>query len=152
MPYRYFEDFPAGTVIELRPVTVSAGEIVEFAEQFDPAPFHLSEEGAKSSMFGRLFASGWHTCAIAMRMMCDAFLVDSASQGGPGLDECRWLAPVFAGDTLSGRVTVTSARRSASRPGLGIVHFTVEIFKSDGTPVMRSENSGMYRTREADAA
>lgn len=152
MTYRYFEDFPEGCVIALGPRAVTAEEIVEFAAKFDPAPFHLSEEGAAGSLFGRLFASGWHTCGLAMRMMCDAFLLDSSSEGGPGVEDLRWLAPVFPGDVLSGKVTVLSARRSSSRPGIGILRFTVEIEKADGTPVMRSENIGMFRVREATAA
>ncbi|MCU0790056.1 MAG: MaoC family dehydratase [Nitratireductor sp.] len=152
MAFRYFEDFAEGEVIELGKREVSAEEIVEFASQFDPASFHLSEEGAKASILGRLSASGWHTCCILMRMMCDSFLLDSSGQGSPGIDECKWLAPVHAADTLTGRATTVGKRLSASRPGVGIIHMRFELFKDDGSPVMTLINPIMFRTRAGSAA
>ena len=101
MTFRYFDDFAPGEEIDLGSHRVTAEEIIDFASQFDPAPVHLSEEGGKASMLGRLSASGWHTCAILMRMMCDTFLLDSSGQGAPGIDECQWLAPVHAGAAMA---------------------------------------------------
>ncbi len=152
MAFRYFEDFAEGEEIDLGSYAVSAQEIIDYASQFDPAPFHLSEEGGKASMLGALSASGWHTCGMLMRMMCDTFLLDSSGQGSPGIDECKWLAPVFAGDRLTGRAIVTGKRLSSSRPGVGIIHFRFELFKQDGTPVMTVVNPIMFRTRAGSAA
>lgn len=144
--FRYFEDFAEGEEIDLGKRFVSAEEIIEFATEFDPAPFHLSEEGGRNSMLGALSASGWHTCSMLMAMMCDAFLLNSAGQGGNNVDECRWLAPVHAGDILSGRTTVLSKRLSASRPGLGIIAVKSELFKQSGIAVLTLSNVIMMRT------
>lgn len=144
----YFEDFTPGRVFELAPRTISAEEIIEFAREFDPAPFHLNEEEGKRSMLGGLAASGWHICSISMRMMCDAFMLDSSGQGSPGIDKCRWLAPVFAGDTITGRVEVTMARASASRPKVGVVNVITYLEKIDGTPVAEFSNAVMMGRRE----
>ena len=96
----YFEDFPPGDVRESPPRAVTREEIVAFAREFDPQPFHLEENAARRSIYGGLLASGWHTCAIHMRLMWDTFLRDTASLGSPGVDEIRWVKPVRPGDTL----------------------------------------------------
>ena len=116
MPDLHFEDFEPGQVYELgtRPVTES--EIVAFAREWDPQPFHIDPEAAKESVFGGLIASGWQTVAMWMRMYVDTML-GSAARGSPGIEELRWLAPVRPGDTLSGRLTVLEATPSATRPG-----------------------------------
>ncbi len=152
MAFRYFEDFVEGEAINLGPRAIDAEEIIDFAIQFDPAPFHLSEEGGKASILGALSASGWQTCALLMRMMCDAFLLESSSQGGNNVDECKWLAPVYAGDVLSGTTTILSKRLSASRPGLGIVSVKSQLFKQSGTPVLTMANAIMMKTRPAAIA
>ena len=109
-----YEDFHPGRRFALGPVTVSAEEIIEFASEFDAQPMHLDEEAGKASILGGLSASGWHTCCMFMRMMCDAFLLDSTSQGSPGMDYVRWKKPILAGDTLHGTSIVTAMRESAS--------------------------------------
>ena len=115
-PYKYYwEDFPVGQVREFGRVTMTTEEIVAFARQFDPQAFHLSEEGGRDSLFGGLCASGWHTCALAMRMMCDAYLLESASLGSPGLENIRWLKPVRPGDTLVIEVEITRQRGAIGR-------------------------------------
>ncbi len=90
-----FEDFVEGTSIDLGSKTVSAAEIIAFASEFDPQPMHLDEAAGRASILGGLSASGWHTCAIFMRMMCDAYLLDSTSQGAPGIDQVKWKKPVL---------------------------------------------------------
>jgi acyl dehydratase len=149
---RSLEDFAPGEIMALGPRTVSAAEIVEFAAQFDPAPYHLSEEGGRASLLGGLAASGWHTCALLMDMMCDAFLVPSTSEGTPGIDECRWLRPVMAGDTLTGTAQVKSVRRSRSRPSMGFVAFRFELANQNGDTVMTAETSLMFGARETVSA
>lgn len=149
---RCFDDFAEGEVIDLGSYHVTAEEIIEFAKEFDPAPFHLSEEGGRNSILGKLSASGWHTCSMTMRMLFDTLLDKSSGQGSPGIDEARWLAPVGAGDTLTGKATVLSKRLSASRPGIGLVRFRFEYFTEGQKPVLTMLNSIMFATREHMAA
>jgi acyl dehydratase len=146
-----FEDFAEGTVIDLGSKHVTSSEIVEFASEFDAQPMHLDEEAGKASILGGLAASGWHTCAIFMRMLCDACLLDSTSQGAPGIEQVKWKRPVLAGDTLAGRTTVLAARRSKSRPGIGLVTFHSELFNQKGESVFEQENVCMFARREAVA-
>ncbi|NUO73608.1 MAG: MaoC family dehydratase, partial [Frateuria sp.] len=96
----YWEDLEPGSVRELGSVTPTAQEVREFASKFDPQPFHLDEEAGRRSVFGALCASGWHTCSMAMRLTVDNFLNESSSMGSPGLENIRWLKPVYPGDTL----------------------------------------------------
>lgn len=145
---RYFEDFAVGDEFKLGSKTVSADEIIEFAAEFDPAPFHLSEEGGRNSMFGKLVASGWHSCAIAMRMICDGFWLECASQGSPGVEKCRWLAPVAPGDTLTGHAEVTGCRLSGSRPSIGFTTFEFSLFNQSGAQVLTMTNVSMLLRRE----
>ena len=143
----FWEDFPAGETIEMGSHTFSEKEIIDFARQFDPQPFHVDPESAKNSFFKGLIASGWHTCAIAMRLMVDKYVGRSASLGSPGLDNIRWLAPVRAGDTISYRRTTTAARPSESKPGVGLVHSRWEAVNQRGETVMTMEGWGMFRRR-----
>lgn len=143
----YWEDFPAGSVREFGGRTVTREEIVEFARQFDPQPFHLDEEAARASLFGGLCASGWHTAALAMRLMCDDYLNRSASLGSPGIDNLRWTRPVYPGDTLGVRMTVLEARPMASKPDVGLMRSRWEVFNQHGEPVMHMEGWGMMRRR-----
>ena len=119
----HFADFAIGRSFALGPYVLGKDEIIAFAEEFDPQPFHLDEAAAQASILGGLCASGWHTCAIMFRMMADAFILNTASLGSSGLDEVRWLKPVLAGETLTGATLVTDARRSTKNPAFGIVKF-----------------------------
>src|SRR5690606_23589010 len=126
---------------------VTAAEIIEFASEFDFQPMHLDEEAGKASILGGLSASGWHTCSMLMRMMCDAFLLDSTSQGAPGIDYLRWKKPVLAGDTLKAASTVVSTRASASRPGPSLDTVLDEIVDQRGETVLEMQNSCMFLAR-----
>ena len=145
----YFEDFPPGDVRESPARTLTRDEILTFARQFDPQPFHLDDEAAKRSIFGGLLASGWHTCAIYMRLMWETFLKDTASLGSPGVDEIRWVKPVRPGDTLRVRFTVVEAVPSRSKPDRGIVRVLSEVFNQHGEIVMTMRGLGMYARRPA---
>lgn len=147
-----YEDLAEGAFLDLGSKRVTAQEIVEFASEFDPQPMHLSEEAGRRSLLGGLSASGWHTCAMFMRLLCDAFLLDSTSQGSPGIDSVKWKKPVLAGDILTGRCTVLSKRLSSSRPQLGFVRMRAELFNQRGETVLELENTGMFLTREAAAS
>src|SRR5262245_22624405 len=146
-----FEDLEEGRTITLGSKTVTAEEIIEFASEFDAQPMHLDEEAGKASLLGGLSASGWHTCAMFMRLMCDGFLFESTSQGSPGLDYVRWKKPVFAGDRLTGHCTVLGTRLSKSKNGLGFVTVKSEMRNQRGETVLEIEYTGMFLTREADA-
>ena len=141
---RYFEDFHVGDATEVGPVTVTEDEIVAFATQFDPQPFHIDPEAAKASPFGGLIASGWHTTALFMGMFVRAVLLDSASLGSPGVEEIRWTAPVRPGDTLTGRTTITDMQPSSTNPGRGTVFTTNEVFNQDGELVLRMKARGFF--------
>lgn len=148
-----FEDLTEGVTIPFGPKTVSAEEIVTFARQFDPQPMHLDEAAGKASLLGGLSASGWHSSAIFMRMLYDALLADSTSQGSPGITESRWKRPVLAGDTLSGATTVTARRPLRSRPGIGLVTLRHLVVNQRGETVMEVENPIMFGMRsQGDAA
>lgn len=147
----YWEDFPAGKVVDCGSREVGRDEIVAFASEFDPQPFHLDERAGEASLFGGLSASGWHTCALCMRMMCDSYLLRSSSLGSPGLDEVRWLKPVRPGDTLRLHMTVLEARGMRSRPDVGLVRCTWELANQHGEPVLRMTGWGMFGKRP-DAA
>jgi acyl dehydratase len=150
-PTLHWEDFPAGAVLEFGGVTLTREAILDFARQFDPQPFHLDDAAAEASLFGGLSASGWHTCALTMRMMCDAYLRRSASLGSPGIDELRWLQPVRPGDTLRVRMEVLQARPMASRPGVGLVLHDWTVINQRGERVMTMRGWGMLRLRPAAA-
>lgn len=136
MTPRTFEDFPPGTRFDLGPYTVTREEVIEYASQYDPQPFHLDEEAGRQSLLGGLAASGWHTVSILMRMTYDAILVDTLSLGSPGVDSLKWVRPVLVGDTLSGSAEVLAARPLKSRPTMGIAEFRFELNNQNGDLVL----------------
>jgi acyl dehydratase len=143
----HFEDIAVGETVPFGRKVVSRDEIVEFARAFDPQPFHLDEEAAKHSLIGRLCASGWHSCAMLMRMLTDEVLNKSASLGSPGMEEVKWLKPVFPGDVLSGRYTCTAKRVLGSRPEVGLCHVLFEMLNQDGDVVMTWNSSQFFKVR-----
>jgi acyl dehydratase len=147
----YWEDLIVGSVAEFGSRLVTREEIIAFAAEFDPQPMHMDEEFARSTMLGGLAASGWHTCAIEMRMIVDGFMGDSDSMGSPGIDEVRWLKPVRPGDRLTLRRTILEARPLRSRPEWGLVRFRFELINQAGETVMRQENVNMFGRRQASA-
>jgi acyl dehydratase len=146
---RYWEDFAVGEITELGTVEVSREEIVEFAQRYDPQPFHLDEAAAEDGPYGGLIASGWHTAALFMGTFVRTILLDAASMGSPGVEELRWTAPVRPGDRLTGRVTVTATEPSSKRPDRGTVFTTSEVLNQDGTVVMTMKARGFFRRRDA---
>lgn len=152
MPKFYFEDFERGSVAEYGPKLVTREEVIAYASAFDPQPMHLDEEAARASMLGGLAASGWHSCAMMMRMICDWFVLDSASMGAPGVDEVKWLKPVRPGDELTLRRTVLETRTSKSRPEMGFVKFDFEFINQARERVMTLTCTLMITRREAAAA
>jgi acyl dehydratase len=143
----YFEDFEIGHSQDYGSYFVSEKEIIEFASKYDPQPFHLSDEAGKAMIFGGLCASGWHTSAIAMRMTVDNMPANSAGLGSPGIDELRWLKPVFPGDTLRMKSTVAGKKESKSRPEMGIVFMHNEVFNQNDEVVMSFKPTVMFKKR-----
>ena len=148
----YFEDVDVGDVSEYGHYEVTAEEIKAFAERYDPQPFHLDEDAAAKSLFGTLCASGWHTCAMTMRM-----IIDNAREqkiqgfGSPGVDEIRWLKPVTPGMVLSIRSEVTSLKPSRSRPNIGLVTNAMVVKDQEGTDVMTMTASMFILRRQPGA-
>jgi acyl dehydratase len=145
-PKFYFEDFVPGAVSIFGPRLVTREEIIAYAAEFDPQPMHLDE--ASASLLGGLSASGWHSCCLLMRIICDGFVLDSASMGSPGVDEVRWLKPLRPGTQIRVRATVLEARASNSRPDRGFIKFRFEVLdETDGvlttllTPLMIKRRS-----------
>ena len=148
----YWEDLYAGKVIEFGGREVSRDEIIEFAKRYDPQPFHTDEAAAKHSIYGGLIASGWHTCAMMMRMLYDGVLIRAASLGSPGVDSVRWLKPVRPGDILRARMTIVEAHPSRSKPDRGTIKSRWEVFNQNDELVMTMEGMGMYRRRPGAVA
>jgi acyl dehydratase len=142
-----YEDFEAGAVRTFGPRLVTREEIIEFASEFDPQPMHLDDEAANKSMLKGLSASGWHTCAIMMRMVYDGLLQHAFSLGGPGVEEVRWVKPVRPGDQLTARMTCLEKRDSKSRPHMGFVRHNMEMLNQHGEVVLQAAWPGMFGKR-----
>jgi acyl dehydratase len=143
----YFEDFSPGRVWEMEGPTLGKDEIVDFARRFDPQYFHVDERAAADSPYGGLIASGWQTVGLCMRMICDAYLLQTASLGSPGVNELRWTKPVRPGDRLRMKMTVIEAKISRTKPDRGTVLHRWEVYNQHGDMVMHMEGYGMYARR-----
>jgi acyl dehydratase len=150
---RYFEDLEVGAETEFGTYDVTREEVIDFARKYDPQPFHLSDEAAARTHFGRLAASGWHTAAMTMAVIA-RFVVDDeqAGLGSPGIDELRWLKPVYPGDTLHVRGRILDKTPSRSRPEMGSFRTETTVRNQDGVPVMRFISIVLIRTRPAKPA
>ena len=144
---RYWEDYEVGQKYPLGSTSFTAEEIVEFARQFDPQPFHVDADAAKASMFGGLIASGWHIAAKLMRLFVDNYIDRRTALGSPGLDELRWLRPVRPGDTLRSEVEVVEARPSRSKPDRGILVMAFKIRNQRDEDVLTMRTLQLTRRR-----
>ena len=149
----YFEDLAPGITAAFGRYEVTRAEVIEFATKYDPQPFHLSDEAAAQTHFGRISASGWHTCAMIMRMLVDNMTVrKQAGLGSPGLDELRWLRPVYPGDTLRLETELIDKTPSRSRPEMGSFRSEVRVFNQDDVLVATMKSIGLIRVRGAQTA
>ncbi len=147
---QYFEDLTVGATASFGRYVVTREEVVAFAERFDPQPFHLSDEAAAQTHFGRLSASGWHTCAMTMAMLVEQLKINrQAGLGSPGLDELRWLKPVYPGDTLRCETEILEKRASQSRPEMGSYRSRMKVLNQDDVVVMTFISIGLIATRPA---
>ena len=148
----HFEDIEIGRKASFGRYEVTRDEVLDFAAKYDPQPFHLDEEAAAQTHFGRLSASGWHTCAMTMAMLVGNMKTRSqAGLGSPGVDNLRWLKPVYPGDTLRVESEVISKRRSASRRDMGIFKSIVSVFNQNNEPVLEMTSTGLIRVRNPEA-
>lgn len=143
----YFEDYVPGITVDCGSFSISEAEIIAFAKEYDPQPFHIDPVGAADGPFGGLIASGWHTAAIYMGMFVRGVLEGTASLGSPGVEELRWLAPVRPGDTLRGRTTINDVQPSSTTPGRGTIFGEHEVLNQDGVVVMRFRSRGFIARR-----
>lgn len=147
---QFYEDIAIGNRQSFGRYEVTREEVVEFAGKYDPQPFHLDDEAAAQTHFGRLSASGWHTCAMTMAMLVENLKANrQAGLGSPGVDQLRWKKPVYPGDTLRCESEVIEKRRSASRPEMGIFKSSLTVFNQDDEPVLEMISNGLIRTRDA---
>ena len=147
MTQRWLEDYEVGSTGTYGPLQVDQQEIVDFARQYDPQPFHVDPEAAAAGPFGGIIASGWHTCALMMRLLAQEYLSPASSLGSPGIDELRWLRPVRPGDLLTLRATVRDARLSRSKPDRGLVTTGVELVDQSGNAVLTLVAMNLIRVR-----
>jgi acyl dehydratase len=148
--FRYcWEDFRPGQVFEHGSCTLSEEDIVRFAREWDPQRYHTDPRAARDTPFGGLIASGWQSCGVAMRLMCDAYLNESSCVGSPGIDEIRFLKPVRPGDTLRFRSTVLESAASRSRADRGTVSFRWELLNQADEVVLSMVGHQFYLKRSA---
>ena len=147
----YFEDLEVGRERVFGHYDVTREEVLEFARKYDPQPFHLSDEAAAKTHFGRLAASGWHTCAMTMAVIARK-VVDQqqAGLGSPGVDELRWLKPVYPGDTLHVRSTIVEKTPSRSKPEIGSFRSRTLVTNQDDEPVLSFVSIVLIRRRPTD--
>jgi len=144
----YLDDLEIGQRRSFGRYEVTREEVIEFARKYDPQPFHLSDEAAAQTHFGRLAASGWHTGAMTMAMLVENIKEEGqAGLGSPGIDELRWLKPVFPGDTLRVETEIVDVRPSRSKPDIGSFKSIVSVFNQHDEPVMRFISTVLMRRR-----
>ena len=144
----YFEDIDVGTTQSFGKYDVTREEVIDFASKYDPQPFHLDDDAAAKTYFGRLSASGWHTCAMTMRMLVDNMKANpQAGLGSPGIDELRWLKPVYPGNTLRVESEIVGKRQSNSKPDMGSYKSNVTVYNQDDVAVMTMTSNVLIRVR-----
>ena len=145
---QFYEDLAIGQKQAFGRYEVTREEVIEFASKYDPQPFHLDDDAAAATHFGRLSASGWHTCAMTMAMLVENLKANrQAGLGSPGIDQLRWKKPVFPGDTLRCESVVIEKRRSGSRPEMGIFKSSLTVFNQNDEPVLEMVSNGLISTR-----
>jgi len=147
-----FEDMEVGSVSECGEHTFTHDEIVQFAQQFDPQPFHIDDAAAAASPYGGLIASGWHTCSVMMGLLVRNAFAGSTSMGSPGIDDIRWLKPVRVGDTIRMTNSILDKRVSSSKPDRGIVSTEWTGINQHGETVITVRSKALFGLRHPGAA
>ena len=147
---RYLEDLKVGDKASFGSYHVTREEVLDFARKYDAQPFHLSDEAAAQTHFGRIAASGWHTCAMTMSMLVENLEAHpQAGLGSPGVDELRWLKPVYPGDTLRVESEIADVTPSRSKPDIGSYRSNVTVLNQDDIPVLRFTSIVLIRRKPA---
>jgi len=146
---KYFEDFELGSTEEYGHYEVTREEVLDFAGKYDPQPFHLDDAAAAQTHFKKLCASGWHTCAMTMRMIVDNGQGKGKGEGSPGVSNIKWMKPVYPGDVLRVRSEIIEARPLKSRPVYGLVTIRHHTLNQDDIAVMSFDGAVLYRRRSA---
>nr|WP_321361707.1 MaoC family dehydratase [uncultured Hyphomonas sp.] len=152
---RYYEDLVIGTLTKSElTYKVTREEVIAFAGKYDPQPFHLDDDAAAKTHFGRLSASGWHTAAMTMRMMVEGWSTQepTAALGSPGVDELRWRKPVYPGDTLRVESKLTGKRRMKSRPDMGLTKTEQTVYNQDNEIVMTMVSNALVKVRDPESS
>lgn len=145
----FYEDLTPGKAFDLGSRTVTREEVIEFASEFDPQPFHLDEKAGKESILGGLAASGWHTASMVMRLLADNLLSRSSCRGSPGIEKLQWRKPVYPGDTLRAKATVLEQRELKSKPDLGLAKLEITVTNQDNIGVLSQVSPLMFVKRGA---
>lgn len=148
----YFDDLSVGQRFPFQSRTVSEGEIIAFAKDYDPQSFHVDAQAAKHSPFGGVIASGWHTCSMMMRMLCDAWLLESSCAGSPGIDQLKWAHPVRPQDTLCGYAEVLHVKPSSSKPDRGVAQVLLLLKNQNDQTVLEMRAHIIFLKRQASAS
>ncbi len=146
---RYAEDYKPGEVFDLGAYDVTRDEVIEFARKYDPFPFHVDDEAARSTVFGGIIASGWLTALVWLRLMHKAFICVETTLGSPGHEEMKWPASVRPGDRLHGRLEIKESRVSKSKPDLGFVRYTATLNNQTGEQVFLTTSTLIVKSRSA---
>ena len=145
----HYEDLEVGSTSKFGRYDVTRDEVMEFARKYDPQPFHLDDEAAAKTHFGRLSASGWHTCAMTMAMLVENMKTSrQAGLGSPGMDNLRWVKPVYPGDVLRVETELLEKTRSRSRPEMGSMQSKIRVYNQDDVCVMSLRSIGLIAARE----
>ena len=147
MSLMYLEDFQPGQTFDLGSIEVTHEQVVDFAKQFDPQPFHLDIDAGGQSIFGGLIASGWHTCSLMMRLVVDNLFSRTATLGSPGVNQIRWILPVRPGDTLTASTRVLAVTSSVSKPDRGTIEFHYDVRNQNNEAVLAMQGISMFRRR-----
>ncbi|HEY0087119.1 MAG TPA: MaoC family dehydratase [Allosphingosinicella sp.] len=147
----WLDDLKVGDETYFGSTEVTREEVIDFARRYDPQPFHLSDEAAAKTHFGRLAASGWHTCAMVMGVIARHVVeTEQAGLGSPGIDELRWLKPVYPGDTLHVHARIIDVTPSRSKPEIGSFRSATTVTNQDGVPVLTFTSIVLMRRKPAE--
>ncbi len=144
----FLDDLEAGQVYQLGSQSLSEEDIIDFAERYDPQPFHIDPGAAAETIYGGVIASGWQTACIFMRLFVDGLLSRSAAMGSPGLDELRWLKPVRPGDRLDARVEILEVRPSRSKSDRGLARLRCVVTDQSSDDVLTFIANVLFQRRE----
>ncbi|EDP61586.1 hypothetical protein BAL199_07868 [alpha proteobacterium BAL199] len=151
MSFKFAEDYKAGDTLDLGSFDVTREEIVEFAQKYDPFPFHIDDEAAKATVFGGIISSGWLTALVWLRLMHKNFVCYETVLGSPGHEEMVWPTPVRPGDRLTGTVEIKESRVSKSKPDLGFVRYTAKLTNQNNDEVFMTTSTLIVKSRSSQS-